>query len=147
MIKEFREFAIKGNILDMALGIIIGTAFGKIVTSLVNDIIMPPIGYYLGGADFTDLFINLSGQTYGSLEEAQTAGAPTINYGVFINAVLAFFIVTLAIFFVIRAFNRFRRKKEEPPKEPTTKKCPVCTMDIPIGAKRCPECTSQLEGA
>jgi large conductance mechanosensitive channel len=147
MIKEFKEFAMRGNLLDMAVGIIIGAAFGKIVTSFVNDVIMPPIGKLFGGMDFTSLYINLSGQTFASLEEAQAAGAPTINYGLFINTVLDFLIVAIVIFFVIRAFNRLRKKEEEPPTEPTTKSCPFCITVIPIKASRCPSCTSQLQEA
>ena len=147
MIKEFKEFAMRGSLLDMAIGIIIGGAFGKIVTSLVNDIIMPPIGKLLGGADFASLYINLSGQTFTSLEEARAAGAPTVNYGLFINSLLDFLIIAIVIFLVIRAFNRLRKKEEEPPAEPTTKSCPYCITEIPLNAKRCPACTSQLEGA
>jgi len=146
MIKEFKEFAMRGSLLDMAIGIIIGGAFGKIVTSFVNDIIMPPIGKLLGGTDFASLYINLSGQTFASLEEAQAAGAPTVNYGLFINSLLDFLIIALVIFFIIRGFNRLRKKEEEPPAEATTKSCPYCTTEIPLNAKRCPACTSQLEG-
>ena len=146
MIKEFKEFAMRGSLLDMAIGIIIGGAFGKIVTSFVNDIIMPPIGKLLGGTDFASLYINLSGQTFASLEEAQAAGAPTVNYGLFINSLLDFLIIALVIFFIIRGFNRLRKKEEEPPAEPTTKSCPYCITEIPLNAKRCPACTSQLEG-
>ncbi len=118
MLKEFKEFALKGNVLDMAVGIIIGAAFGKIVSSLVNDIILPPIGLLLVKVDFSSLFLNLSGKDYASLAVAKAAGAPTVNIGVFINTVLDFLIVAFAIFLVIRQVNRFMRKKEEPPKEP-----------------------------
>jgi large conductance mechanosensitive channel len=117
MLKEFREFAMRGNVVDMAVGIIIGAAFGKIITSLVNDVVMPPIGLLLGKVDFSQLFVNLSGQDYASLEAAQAAGAPTINYGMFINNVLDFVIVAFAIFLVIRGMNKLKRKAEEKPKE------------------------------
>ena len=118
MLKEFREFAMRGNVVDMAVGIIIGAAFGKIVSSLVNDVIMPPIGLVMGNVDFSNLFVNLSGAEYASLAEAQAAGAPTINYGLFVNTVLDFVIVAFAIFMVIRAMNRLKRKQEEAPAEP-----------------------------
>jgi len=143
MIKEFREFIMRGNMLDMAVGIIIGLAFGKIITSLVNDVIMPPIGLLLGKADFSNLYINLSDTAYASLAEAQEAGAPTINYGLFLNTVLDFVIVAFVIFLVIRQINRLQRKKEETP-PPETKPCPYCLSTIPIKATRCSECTSQL---
>jgi large conductance mechanosensitive channel len=117
MLKEFREFAMRGNVVDMAVGIIIGAAFGKIITSLVNDVVMPPIGLLLGKVDFSQLFVNLSGQDYASLEAAQAAGAPTINYGMFINNVLDFLIVAFAIFLVIRGMNKLKRKAEEKPQE------------------------------
>ncbi|MFH1675422.1 MAG: large conductance mechanosensitive channel protein MscL [bacterium] len=145
MIKEFKEFALRGNLLDMAIGIIIGAAFGKIVTSLVNDMVMPPIGKLLGNIDFTSLFINMSGKAYGSLAEAQAAGAPTINYGVFFNNVLDFLIVAVVLFFLIRGINRLKREEAKPPVEPTTKSCPFCFSDISLKATRCPACTSQLQ--
>ncbi|WP_166241852.1 large conductance mechanosensitive channel protein MscL [Paenibacillus turpanensis] len=147
MIKEFKDFAVKGNVIDLAVGVIIGGAFGKIVTSLVNDIIMPPIGLLLGKVNFTNLFINLSGTPYGTLAEAKEAGAPTINYGLFINNVLDFSIVAFSIFLVIRQLNRFRRRQQEKSikAEPQTKECPYCLSDIPIKAVRCKHCTSQLE--
>ncbi len=144
MIKEFKEFAMRGNVLDMAVGIIIGAAFGKIISSLVNDVIMPPIGRLLGNVDFSDLFINLSGQTYDSLKAAQEAGAATINYGVFINTVLDFVIVAFAIFLLLKQVNRFMKKKEEPPPAPTEKECPQCLSKIPIKATRCAFCTSEV---
>jgi len=147
MIKEFKEFAMRGNLLDMAIGIIIGVAFGKIVTSFVSDIVMPPIGKLMGGMDFASLYINLSGQTFTSLEEAQAAGAPTVNYGLFFNTILDFLIVAIVIFFVVRAVNRLKREEEEPPAEPTTKECPFCLSEIAIKASRCPSCTSQLQKA
>jgi large conductance mechanosensitive channel len=147
MWKEFKEFALRGNVIDMAIGIIIGTAFGKIITSFINDILMPPIGLLLGRADFTNLFINLSGKRYESLAAAQEAGAATINYGLFINTVLDFIIVAFVIFLVIRQINQWQKKKEEKPAEPMTKECPYCLSTIPIKATRCPHCTSELEAA
>jgi large conductance mechanosensitive channel len=144
MLKEFREFAMRGNVVDMAVGIIIGAAFGKIVSSLVADIIMPPIGVLLGDVDFTEIFINLSGGDYPTLAAAQEAGAATMNVGVFINTVLDFVIVAFAIFLVIRGMNRLKRKEEAPPAEPTTKDCPHCLSEIPIKATRCAHCTAEL---
>jgi large conductance mechanosensitive channel len=144
MLKEFREFALRGNVLDMAVGIIIGAAFGKIITSFVNDILMPPIGLLLGNVDFANLFINLSGQPYVSLEEAQAAGAATINYGLFINTVLDFIIVAFVVFLLVRQVNRMQREEEAPPAEPTTRECPYCLSTIPVKATRCPHCTSEL---
>lgn len=145
--KEFREFIMRGNVVDMAVGIIIGAAFGKIVTSLVNDILMPPLGLLLGKVDFANLFVNLSGTRYDTLAKAKEAGAATINYGLFINTVLDFIIVALAIFLMIRGINRLRRKPEEAPAAPTTRECPYCFSSIPIKATRCPHCTSQLTTA
>lgn len=142
MWKEFKAFAMRGNVLDMAIGIIIGAAFGKIVTSLVNDVIMPPIGLLLGKINFANLFMNLSGQSYATLAEAKAAGAATINYGMFINTVIDFIIVAFVIFLVIRSINRM--KKPAPAAEPTTKECPFCYTQISIKATRCPNCTSQL---
>lgn len=144
MLKEFKEFALRGNVLDLAMAVILGVAFGNIVTSFVNDILMPPIGMLLGNVDFTNLFITLSAEEYESLAAAQEAGAATINYGVFINTVIDFVIIAFALFLVVRQVNRLRRQKEEPA-EPTTKECPHCLSEIPIGATRCPACTSQLE--
>lgn len=135
ILKEFRDFAVRGNVVDMAVGIVIGTAFGKIVTSLVNDVIMPPIGLLLGNVDFSLLSITLR-------EKTAEAAAVTINYGTFINAVIDFAIVAFAIFLVIKQINRLKR--EAPPKEPTTKDCPRCLSVIPIKATRCPQCTSEL---
>ncbi|HTX78932.1 MAG TPA: large conductance mechanosensitive channel protein MscL [Longilinea sp.] len=143
MLKEFKEFAMRGNVLDMAIGIIIGGAFGKIVTSLVNDIIMPPIGLLLGKINFSNLFIDLSNQSYASLADAQAAGAPTLNYGVFINTVIDFLIVAFVVFLLIRGVNRLM-KQPEAPVAPTTKECPHCCTNIPIKATRCPNCTSEL---
>mgnify|MGYP001827469373 CR=1 FL=1 len=147
MFKEFKEFTLRGNVIDLAIGVIIGAAFGKIVTSFVNDILMPPIGLLLGNVDFSNLFINLSGQPYGSLEEAQAAGAATINYGLFINTVLDFIIVAFVIFLLVRQVNRMRREREAPPAEPTTRECPYCLSTVPLKATRCPHCTSELEAA
>jgi large conductance mechanosensitive channel len=146
MLREFREFAMRGNVVDLAVGIIIGAAFGKIVTSLVNDVLMPPIGLVLGRVDFSNLFINLSGQPYASLAEAKAAGAPTINYGVFLNNVIDFSIVAFAIFLVVRFINQLRRQPEAAA-TPTTKECPFCASVIPIRATRCPQCTSTLQAA
>ena len=146
MFKEFKEFAMRGNVVDMAVGIIIGAAFGTIVKSLVSDVIMPPIGLLLGNVDFENLFAVLKqGATagpYAALVDAQAAGAVTINYGVFINTVISFIIVAFAVFLLIRNINRLKRK--EVPPEPTTKDCPFCYTAIPIKATRCPYCTSQL---
>ena len=148
MLKEFKEFAMRGNVVDMAVGIIIGAAFGGIVKSLVADVIMPPIGLLLGGVDFSDIFINLSGGDFESLSAAQEAGAATLNVGVFINTVLNFIIVAFAIFILIRAINQMKRKEEEAPEpDPTTKDCPQCLSSIPIKATRCAHCTSELAEA
>jgi large conductance mechanosensitive channel len=145
MWKEFKEFVSRGNVLDLAVGIIIGVAFGKIVTSLVNDIIMPPIGLLLGKVDFNNLFINLSDKPYATLAAAKEAGAATINYGVFINTVIEFIIVALVIFLLVRQINKLMRKPEAAPAAPTTKECPYCYSTIPIQATRCPSCTSELQ--
>ncbi len=148
MIKEFKEFILRGNAFDMAIGIVIGAAFGAVVKSLVDDIIMPPIGLLLGGVDFSNLYILLKSGTpagpYPSLAEAQAAGAVTLNYGLFINTVVTFLIVAFVLFLLVRAVNQMY-KKEEVPVEPTTKICPYCKSEIPIEATRCPHCTSHLE--
>ncbi|MDH7498096.1 MAG: large conductance mechanosensitive channel protein MscL [Syntrophomonadaceae bacterium] len=144
MLKEFKEFALRGSLLDMAIGIILGAAFGSVVTSLVNDILMPPLGLLLGRVNFSNLFINLSGGEYASLAEAQAAGAATINYGVFINSVINFLLVAFAVFLLIKQVNRLRRAEAPPP--PTTKECPFCCSAIPLAATRCPACTSELGG-
>jgi large conductance mechanosensitive channel len=144
MLKEFREFAMRGNVVDMAVGIIIGAAFGKIVSSMVQDVIMPPIGKLMGNVDFSDLFINMSSGSYNSLAEAKAAGAATINYGLFINTVLDFVIVAFAIFMLIRTMNRLKRKEEPAPA--TTRECPECLSAIPLKAKRCAHCTSPVAG-
>jgi large conductance mechanosensitive channel len=140
MMKEFKEFAMRGNVVDMAVGIVIGGAFGKIVTSLVNDVIMPPVGMLLGNVDFSQLSITLR-------EKTDKAAVVAINYGQFINTVLDFVIVAFCIFMVVKAMNRMKRKDEEPTKKPTTKDCPKCCSNIPIKATRCPNCTSELAGA
>ena len=151
MFKEFKEFAMRGNVVDMAVGIIIGAAFGLIVKSLVVDIIMPPIGLLLGNVDFSDLFVVLKeGATPGpflTLADAQKAGAVTINYGLFINTVINFLIVAFAVFLLIRGLNKLKREKEAPAPEPTTKECGYCFSTIPIKATRCPHCTSELQAA
>lgn len=144
MWKEFKEFALRGSVLDLAIGIIIGAAFGKIITSFVNDILMPPVGLVLGKVNFANLFINLSGQHYATLEEAKAAGAATINYGLFINTVLDFIIVAFVIFLVVRQINRMKRKEAAAPAAPTTRECPYCFSTIPLKATRCPNCTSEL---
>lgn len=142
MLKEFKEFAMRGNVMDMAIGIIVGAAFGRIITSLVNDVLMPPIGLILGKVDFSSLFINLSGTSYPSLEEARKAGAAVMAYGAFLNTILDFVIVAFVIFLLIKQLNRL--KKPAPAAAPTTKDCPFCLSAIPIKASRCPHCTSQL---
>ena len=142
MFEEFKKFAMRGNVVDMAVGIVIGAAFGKIVSSFVNDILMPPIGKLMGNVDFSNLFINLGTGSYESLAAAQKAGAATLNYGVFINTVLDFTIVAFAIFMVVKAMNKL--KAEELPKAPDTRVCPECLSEIPIAAKRCKFCASEL---
>jgi large conductance mechanosensitive channel len=142
MFKEFKAFAMRGNVLDMAVGIIIGAAFGRIITSLVNDILMPPIGLILGRVDFSSLFLNVSGKSYPTIAAAKAAGAATINYGAFINTVIDFAIVAFAIFLLIRQVNRWN--KPAPAAAPTTKDCPFCFTAIPIKATRCPNCTSDM---
>lgn len=142
LLKEFKEFASRGSLLDLAVGLVLGTAFTKIVNSLVNDIIMPPIGMLLGGVDFANLFINLSGVEYATLAAAQEAGAAVISYGVFINAIIDFVIVAFAMFLIVRQVNRLKRAEEET--APTVKSCPYCKSDIALEATRCPHCTSEV---
>ncbi len=143
IMQEFKEFAVKGNVIDLAVGVIIGAAFGKIVTSFVSDVIMPPLGMAMGKVNFSDLFIDLSGKGFTSLKAARDAGAPVISYGLFINTVIDFVIIALVIFMVIKQINRF---KKEPAAAPlNTKDCPYCCSAIPIPAKRCPACTSELK--
>ncbi len=143
MLKEFRAFVARGSVIDLAVGVITGGAFGKIVSSLVSDVIMPPIGLLLHGVDFSNLFISLNGQAYATLAAAQAAGAPTLNYGSFINNIIDFLIVALVIFFLIRGINRLYRPA---PAAVTTKDCPYCFTAIPLKATRCPNCTSELQG-
>jgi large conductance mechanosensitive channel len=149
MFKEFKEFAMHGSVLDMAVGIIIGAAFGAIISSLVADVLMPPIGLLLGKVDFANLYILLTaGQTpgpYASLAAAQQAGAVTLNYGAFINKIISFLIIAFSIFLLVRGMNRMKRKAEAPAAEPTTKDCPFCATAVPIKAIRCPHCTSELK--
>jgi large conductance mechanosensitive channel len=142
MLKEFKEFAMRGNVVDMAVGIIIGAAFGKIVSSFVSDILMPPIGVLVGKVDFANLFLNLSGKSYESLASAKAAGAATLNYGMFLNTMVDFVIVAFAIFLLIRQVNRLKAKPEL-----TTKECPYCLSKIALKASRCPQCTSELKAA
>jgi large conductance mechanosensitive channel len=146
MWKEFKEFIARGNVIDLAIGVIIGGAFSTIVSSLVNDIIMPPIGLLLGNVDFSNLFIDLSGQGYESRAAAEDAGAATINYGIFVNHVISFIIIAFVVFLLVQQINRLKRarEEEEAPAEPTTKECPYCFTTIPIRATRCPNCTTQL---
>ena len=142
LLYQFREFAYRGNVIDLAVGVIIGAAFGKIVTSLVKDIIMPPIGALLGGIDFSEFYVNLSGTHYANLAEAQKAGAATINFGLFLNTLIEFLIVSFAIFVMLRIINEL--KSEPPPQTPTTKDCPYCLSRIPLKATKCAACTSDL---
>jgi large conductance mechanosensitive channel len=142
MFKEFREFAVKGNVVDMAVGIIIGAAFGKIINSFVSDVLMPPIGLLLGKVDFSNLFLNLSGKPYETVSSAKAAGAATINYGLFLNTLIDFTIVAFAIFILVQQVNRLKRQPEQ-----TTKECPFCLSKIPLKATRCPSCTSELKTA
>jgi len=150
MLKEFKEFVMRGNVVDMAVGIIIGAAFGTIVTSLVGDILMPPIGLLLGNIDFANLFIVLkegakAAGPYASLAAAKAAGAVTINYGLFMNTIITFLIVAFAVFLLIRNINRLKRLEEAPPVVPTSKECPYCISMIPVKATRCLHCTSELK--
>ena len=147
MLKEFKAFAMRGNVLDMAVGIIIGVAFGKIITSFVNDVVMPPIGLLLGKVDFSNLFIDLSGKSYATLAEAKAAGAATIKYGLFLNTVVDFIIVAFVVFLLVRQVNRMTREPEAAPAPPTTKECPYCLSSIAIKATRCSHCTSELKAA
>ena len=147
MLSEFKAFIMRGNVLDLAVAVIIGGAFGKIVTSLVNDLIMPPIGLLLGNVDFSNLFVSLSGVDYASLADAQKAGAATLNYGVFVNAVVNFLIVAFAIFMVVRAANRVQALKPKAAEAPTTRDCPHCLSTIPLKATRCAHCTQAVQPA
>jgi large conductance mechanosensitive channel len=143
VLKEFKEFAMRGNVMDLAVGVIIGAAFGEIVTSLVEDVLMPPIGQLAGKVDFSGLFISLSGKPYDTLKAAKEAGVATLNYGIFLNNVINFLIVAFVVFLVVQQMNRLTRKPA-PAVVPTTKDCPQCAMPIPLAAKRCGHCTSQL---
>jgi large conductance mechanosensitive channel len=150
MFKEFKEFAMRGNVIDMAIGIIIGGAFGPIVGSMVNDIIMPPIGLALGNVDFSNLFLlvkegSKAAAPYASLADAKAAGAVTINYGLFINSLVSFVIVAFCVFLLVKSMNRLKREEVAPPAEPTTRDCPFCCSVIPLKASRCPNCTSDLK--
>ena len=148
MLKDFKAFVLRGNVMDLAVGVILGTAFGTIVKSLVNDVIMPPIGLLLGGVDFSNLFLLLKAGSptppYASLADAQAAGAVTVNYGIFINAIASFLIVAFVIFLLVRSISRMTQKEEAVPAEPTTKECPYCLSTIPIKATRCAHCTVEL---
>ena len=146
MLQEFKKFALQGNVLDMAIGIIIGAAFGKIVSSLVTDVLMPPIGLIVGNLDFSGLFVNLSGQPYATLALAKEAGAPTLNYGLFLNNVIDFLIVALVVFLMVKQINRFKAKPA-PAAGPTTRECPRCLSAVPLKATRCAFCTSDLQAA
>ena len=145
MLKEFRDFAMRGNVVDLAIAVVLGGAFGKIIASLVNDILMPLIGLFLGGLSFSGLFIALDGGTYETLEAAKAAGAATLTYGAFIQAIVDFLIIAFVIFLIVRSMNRMKKQEPTPaPAEPTTKECPHCFSTISIKATRCPNCTSQL---
>ena len=146
MLKEFRDFAMRGNVIDLAIGIIIGGAFGKIVNSLVNDVLMPPLGLLLGRVDFSSLFVSLSGQHFGSIAQAKAAGAATLNYGEFVNTIVNFIIVAFAVFLLVRQINRLTAKlgPDQVPPSPTTKECPYCISTIALKATRCPHCTATL---
>jgi large conductance mechanosensitive channel len=149
LFEDFKKFALRGNVLDMAIGVILGAAFGKIVTSMVTDVIMPPIGLLLGKVNFAGLFINLTSHPYANIAEAKAASAPTLNYGIFINAIIDFLIVALVVFLLVQQFNRLmeRTKKKEEPAAPTTRDCPYCLSNIPLKATRCAHCTSELKPA
>lgn len=144
VVGEFKEFAVKGNVVDLAVGVIIGAAFGKVVTSFVSDVLMPPIGRLLGGFDFTNLFISLSGKSFATLAEAKAAGAPTLNYGVFFNTIIDFTIVAFAVFLLVKQMNRLKREAPAPAATPTTRDCPYCLSAIPLKATRCAHCTAEL---
>jgi large conductance mechanosensitive channel len=143
MLKEFKNFAMRGNVLDMAVGVIIGAAFGKIVTSFVEDVMMPPLGRLVGHVDFSGLFLNLTDRSFDTLAAAKAAGAPTLNYGMFLNTIISFLIVAFAVFLLVRQVNRWATKPA-PAAEPTARDCPQCLMAIPVKAKRCGHCTAQL---
>ncbi|HEY2663134.1 MAG TPA: large conductance mechanosensitive channel protein MscL [Candidatus Binataceae bacterium] len=144
MLKEFKEFAMRGNVVDLAVGLVVGAAFGKIVTSFTSDLLMPPLGLLLGRVNFSNLFIPLDGHHYGSLDLARRTGAPTLNYGVFLNTIIDFLIIAFAVFLVVRAMNKLTAPKETPA-EAATRECPRCISKIPIKANRCPNCTSDIQ--
>lgn len=144
MWQEFKKFVARGNVLDLAVGIVLGAAFGTVVSSFVEDVLMPPVGMLSGGIDFSDLYLNLSGTEYPSLTAAAEAGAPTINYGMFLNNVLSFLIIAFAVFLVVKGYNRMMIRQEEAPPPPTEKTCPRCRMTVPVDATRCGHCTSEL---
>ena len=151
MLKEFKEFVMRGNVVDMAVGIVIGVAFGGIIKSLVADVLMPPIGLLLGGVDFSNLFMVIkegaAAGPFATIAAAKEAGAVTLNYGLFLNTIVSFLIIAFAIFFVVRGINRLKKEEEAPPAEPTTKECPLCLSTIPIKASRCGHCTSEVKAA
>ena len=147
MLKEFKEFAMKGNVLDMAVGIIIGASFGKVVSSFVEDILMPPVGLLMGNVDFANLFINLSSKPVATLAEAKQLGVPIIRYGLFINMVLDFLIVAFVVFLLVKQINALKRQDTVAPPPPSTQECPFCASVIPLKARRCPHCTSELRAA
>jgi large conductance mechanosensitive channel len=146
MWKEFKKFAARGNVIDLAVGVIIGAAFGKVVTSLVSDVVMPPIGLVIGRADFRNLYIALTGQHYATLAEAQKAGVPTINYGIFVNTIIEFMIVAFVVFLLVRQVNKWLPPPAVAPAEPR-RDCPFCASSIPVRARRCPFCTSEVPPA
>ena len=145
MLKEFKEFAMRGNVMDMAIGIVIGAAFGKIVTSFVNDVLMPPLGLLMGNSDFSNKFLTLKGESLATLDAAKEAGSVTLNYGMFVNTIIDFVIIAFAIFIIVKQLNKM--KKKPAPAPPNTKDCPFCVSSIPLKAVRCPHCTSQLQAA
>lgn len=145
MINEFKKFAMRGNVIDLAVGVVMGAAFGKVVSSLVEDVLMPPIGRLLGGVDFSDLFINLSGTAYPTLKEAVAAGAPTLRYGMFLNSVLAFFVIAFAVFLLVKQMNRLLPQPAAA--APSTRPCPLCLSDIPLAARRCAHCCAEVAAA
>jgi large conductance mechanosensitive channel len=144
MLKEFREFIARGNVMDLAVGVLMGAAFGKVVDSLVKDVLMPPLGALTGRVDFSELYLNLSRTHYETLAQAKAAGAPTINYGVFVNTLLQFLLVAFAVFLLVKWYNRLRRRDDVAPVAPTEQACPFCMLKIPIGARRCGHCTSEI---
>lgn len=147
MWEDFRKFVARGNMFDLAVGIVIGAAFGTVVSSFVKDVLMPPIGMLTGGIDFSELYINLSGREFASLAAAQEAGAPTINYGIFLNNVISFVIVGFVLFLLVKQYQKLQAREAEAPPPPTEKECPHCRMTVPVAATRCGHCTSELEGA